>query len=81
MSARSKTPDAGHADESTVRLTVRMQWDTTISSYEVLIPMKEFTEMGTAELAQGYAVPVFEVTCDKLKEASVQRMMVENFMP
>ena len=73
--------DLGHKlpDPKThVRVTLRMQWDTTIASFETFIPHKQIHEFDSGELHEHYSGELWGHTLAELKDQSVKRMLIEN---
>ena len=66
-------------DPSThVRVTLRMQWDTTIASFETFIPHKFFHQFTAEELHEHYSSTLWGHVMAELKDQSVKRMLVGN---
>lgn len=61
-----------------VRVTLRMQWDTTIASFETFIPHKQIHEFDAKELHEHYSSELWGHTLAQLKEDTVKRMLQEN---
>jgi hypothetical protein len=71
----SKPDPRGH-----VRVTLRMQWDTTITSFETFIPHEFVHEVPSAELFEHYCRELWGHTLAELKDRSVERMMQGNHL-
>lgn len=61
-----------------VRVTLRMQWETTIVNFETFIPADYLAEYDNSAIFETWAEALWMPTLDALKEASVQRMWTEN---
>ena len=61
-----------------VRVTLRMQWDSTIASFETFIPHKMFHQFTAFELHGHYSGELWGHVIAQLKDDSVKRMLEEN---
>jgi len=56
-----------------VRVTVRLQWDTTIVAHEVFMPAIALTHP-PGELVAAFAAPAFTASVEQLRERSITRL-------
>ena len=61
-----------------VRVTLRMQWDHTIASFQTFIPHTQVHEATARELFEHYAPELWGHTLAELKDQSVKRMLQGN---
>ncbi len=64
--------------KSHVRVTLRMQWDTTIASFETFIPHRQVHEFTAAELHEHYSGELWGHTLAQLKDDTVKRLLQGN---
>lgn len=61
-----------------IRVTLRMQWDTTIASFETFIPHAHIHEYSASELHTHYSTELWGHVMAQLKDDTVKRMLEEN---
>ena len=59
---------------SDVRVTIRLQWDTTIDGVEVHVPVEWLCDVDADELEQKVILPAWRDAVNKLAEHSVRRL-------
>lgn len=62
----------------TVRVTLRLQWDQTISALELHVPVEEFQVSAPDTLARTYGGALFYKAVQAMRDRSVERMFEGN---